>query len=75
MHSYGGYCIVMRVLTVQAEYRLWGKNVLVPGCSGGRCSVAPTRGQQLKERVGWVCHLCCFLQFLISHRDTEEFKP
>ncbi len=53
--GYDGQCIVMNVLIVQVEYSLWEENVLVPGCSGGRCSVAQTRRQQLEERVGWVC--------------------
>ncbi len=30
------------------------KTVFVSGCFGAQCSVAPARGQQFKERVGWV---------------------
>ncbi len=32
----------------------WGEKLFVSGCFGAQCSVAPARGQQLKERVGWV---------------------
>ncbi len=28
--------------------------VLVSGCFGAQCSVASARGQQFKERVGWM---------------------
>ncbi len=32
----------------------WGKTGLVSGCFGAQVSVVPARGQQFKERVGWV---------------------
>ncbi len=33
----------------------WGKTtILVSGCFGPQWSAAPARGQQFKERVGWV---------------------
>ncbi len=31
-----------------------GGAVLVSGCFGAQCSVASARGQQFKERVGWM---------------------
>ncbi len=39
---------------VEVEYGLREKAVFTPGCSGAQCSVALARGQQFKEKVGWV---------------------
>ncbi len=39
---------------VQVGYDLGVKTVLVSGCFGAQCSVAPVRGQQFKERVSWM---------------------
>ncbi len=43
-----GVCYV-----VQVGYGLGG-TVLVFGCFGAQCCVAPARGQRFKERVSWV---------------------
>ncbi len=48
MYSTGVYCVV------QVGYGLGVKTVLVSGCFGAQCSVAPARGQQFKEKVSWV---------------------
>ncbi len=47
-------CSPEMLCVVQVEYDLREKAVLVTGCIGGQCSVAPARGQQFKERVGSV---------------------
>ncbi len=45
---WGGLCVV------QVGYGLEVKTVLVSGCFGVQCSVAPARGQQFKESMSWV---------------------
>ncbi len=44
---WGVLCVVL------VGYGLGVKTVLVFGCSGAQCSVAPARGQQFKGRVSW----------------------
>ncbi len=46
-----------------------GGTVLVSGCFGAQCSVVPARGQQFKERVGWVWGI----QSDFPNRILQEF--